>query len=44
VIYAAMCQMRGETPDYHHEIHQLAVKLPWIGQFSPVRMAVMRRK
>jgi ubiquinone/menaquinone biosynthesis C-methylase UbiE len=44
VIYAAMCQMRGEAPDYHHEIHQLAVKLPWIGQFSPVRMAVMRRK
>ncbi len=44
VIYSAMCQMRGETPDYRHEIHQLAVKLPWFGQFSPIRMVVMRRK
>ena len=44
VIYSAMCQMRGENPDYNHEIHQLAVRLPWIGQFSPIRMAVLRRK
>lgn len=43
VIYSAMCQMRGEKPDYNHEIHQLAVKLPWFGKFSPIRMAVMRR-
>jgi ubiquinone/menaquinone biosynthesis C-methylase UbiE len=44
VIYSAMCQMRGETPDYRHEIHQLAVKLPWFGKFSPIRMAVMRKR
>ena len=44
VIYSAMCQMRGETPDYRHEIHQIAVKLPWFGEFSPIRMAVMRRR
>ncbi len=44
VIYSAMCQMRGETPDYLHEIHQLAVRLPWFGQFSPIRMAIMRRR
>lgn len=44
VIYSAMCQMRGEEPDYDHEIHRLAVRLPWIGQFSPIRMAVLRRK
>ncbi|MBN2373536.1 class I SAM-dependent methyltransferase [bacterium] len=43
VIYAAMCQMRGEKPDYRHEIHQLSIRLPWIGQFSPIRMAVMRK-
>lgn len=43
VIYSKMCQMRGENPDYRHEIHQLAVQLPWIGQFSPIRMAVLRR-
>lgn len=44
VIYSAMCQMRGEAPDYNHEIHRLAVRLPWVGRFSPIRMAVMRKK
>jgi hypothetical protein len=44
VIYSAMCKMRGEEPDYDHEIHRLAVQLPWVGQFSPIRLAVMRRK
>ena len=44
VIYSAMCQMRGEEPDYQHEIHRLAVDLPWTGQFSPIRMAVLRRR
>lgn len=44
VIYSAMCQMRGEQPDYQHEIHQLAVKLPWNGQFSPIRMVTLRRR
>jgi SAM-dependent methyltransferase len=44
VIYSKMCQMRGESPDYNHEIHQLAVDLPWIGQFSPIKMAVLRKR
>ena len=44
VIYSAMCRMRGEEPDYNHEIHQLAVSLPWVGQFSPTRMAVLHGK
>jgi len=44
VIYSKMCQMRGETPDYSHEIHQLAIRLPWFGQFSPIRMAVLHKK
>lgn len=44
IIYSKMCQMRGENPDYKHEIHQLAPHLPWIGQFSPIRMVVLRRK
>lgn len=44
VIYSALCQMRGEQPNYEHEIHQIAVKLPWFGQFSPIRMAVLRRR
>ena len=44
VIYSSMCQMRGEVPDYDHDIHKLAIHLPWTGQFSPIRMAVMRKK
>jgi len=44
VIYSKLCQMRGEQPDYGHEIHRLAVDLPWSGQFSPVRLAVLRSK
>ena len=43
VIYSAMCRMRGEEPDYDHEIHRLAVDLPPVGQFSPIRLAVLRR-
>jgi len=44
VIYAKMCQMRGEEPNYNHEIHQIAVKLPWTGQFSPIKLVVLKRK
>jgi hypothetical protein len=43
VIYSAMCQMRNEPPDYRHEIHQLAPRLPWFGQFSPIRMVIASR-
>ena len=43
VVYSAMCKMRGEQPDYDHEIHRLAVNLPETGQFSPIRMAVLRK-
>jgi ubiquinone/menaquinone biosynthesis C-methylase UbiE len=43
VIYSKMCQMKGENPDYQHEIHQLAIHLPWFGQFSPIRMVVIQK-
>jgi len=44
VVYSKMCQMRGEKPDYQHDIHKLAVNLPPFGQFSPIRMAILHRK
>jgi SAM-dependent methyltransferase len=44
VLYSALCQRRGEEPDYDHEIHRLAVHLPWTGKFSPIRLAVLRRR
>ncbi len=44
LVYSAMCRMKNEEPDYDHEIHRLAVDLPWVGMFSPVRMAILKRK
>ena len=44
VIYSKMCQMRGEKPDYLHDIHKLAVELPSFEKFSPIRLAILRRK
>ncbi len=44
LVYSAYCSARGEEPDYGHEIHRLAVDLPSAGQFSPIRMVVLRRK
>jgi hypothetical protein len=44
VIYSKMCQMRSEKPDYDHDIHRLAIDLPDAGCFSPIRVAVLRKK
>lgn len=44
VIYSEMCRMQGKEPDYKHDIHQLSIRLPWVGKFSPIRMAIMRKK
>jgi len=44
LVYSKMCQMKGEEPDYMHEIHQLSINLPWVGQFSPIRMVVLQKK
>jgi ubiquinone/menaquinone biosynthesis C-methylase UbiE len=43
LLYAAMCKERGEEPNYTHDIHRLALKLPWTGQFSPIRLVVLVR-
>jgi ubiquinone/menaquinone biosynthesis C-methylase UbiE len=44
VIYSKMCQMRKEEPNYQHDIHRLGVLLPEVGNFSPVRRVLMRRR
>ncbi|MSP43450.1 MAG: class I SAM-dependent methyltransferase [Alphaproteobacteria bacterium] len=43
VIYSAMCHMQGVEPDYDHDIHRLAVHLPPMGNFSPIRLALCRK-
>ncbi len=43
VVYSKYCQMKNMEPDYHHEIHQLAVDLPAVGSISPIKLIVMRK-
>lgn len=44
VIYAKLCQDRGEHPDYLHDIHQFAVDLAPHGDFSPIKLQICRRR
>lgn len=44
VIYSAACHLKREEPDYFHPIHQIASRLPVIGDFCPIRLVAMRRK
>lgn len=44
LVYSKLCQMQGVEPDYNHDIHHLAIDLPPVGQFSPVRLAILRRR
>ncbi len=43
VVYSKYCQMKNMEPDYHHEIHQLAVDLPAVGSVSPIKLIIMRK-
>jgi len=43
IIYSKMCDNNKTEPDYNHEIHKLAIDLPSIGNFSPIRMAVLQK-
>lgn len=44
VIYSAGCQLAGEEPDYFHPIHQVAARLPVIGDFCPIKLVTLRRR
>ena len=38
VIYSKYCQMKDTKPDYQHEIHRLAIDLPEMGNYSPIKL------
>jgi ubiquinone/menaquinone biosynthesis C-methylase UbiE len=42
VVYSKYCQLTGVKPDYHHEIHRLAIDLPPHGNYSPIKLVVHR--
>jgi SAM-dependent methyltransferase len=44
VIYSKLCQEGGSEPDYFDPHHQYAARLPFCGEFGPVRMICMRGK
>jgi hypothetical protein len=44
VIYSAGCFLEGKEPDYFHPIHQVAARLPPIGDYCPIKLVSMRRK
>lgn len=43
IIYSKICDNNKTEPDYNHEIHKLAIDLPSVGNFSPIRMAVLQK-
>jgi SAM-dependent methyltransferase len=43
VIYSALCEVEGLPLDYQHPIHRVALKLPPVGDFSPIKLIRARR-
>lgn len=41
VVYSKMCQIQGIEPSYDHDLYNVAVELPYHGEFSPIRMIVL---
>ena len=44
VIYSKICQIEGVQPDYFDKHHELASKLPFCGNYGPVRMMLLSKK
>jgi ubiquinone/menaquinone biosynthesis C-methylase UbiE len=40
VIYSALCKIENSPVDYEHPIHRVAMQLPPIGDFSPIKLIV----
>ena len=43
VIYSKLCAIEGKSPDYQHDIHRMSVDLPVMGDFSPVKLFILRK-
>ena len=44
VVYSAICKDKNITPDYNDIHHRLASRLPFSGEFGPVRAIVFKKK
>jgi ubiquinone/menaquinone biosynthesis C-methylase UbiE len=43
VIYSKLCQIGGVEPDYFDEHHKLASRLPFCGNYGPIKMMILKR-
>lgn len=43
VVYSKLCAIENKSPDYRHPIYELSVKLPALGDFSPIKLFVLAR-
>jgi SAM-dependent methyltransferase len=44
VIYSRICQDNGVEPDYFDPHHKLAARLPFVGNFGPVKMLTLKKR
>lgn len=44
ILYSKICAINNVTPDYFDVHHELAVKLPFFGNFGPIGMYHLRKK
>jgi SAM-dependent methyltransferase len=44
VIYSKICQETGVEPNYFDDHHKLAAKLPFCGNYGPIKMVILERK
>lgn len=43
IIYSKICAETGAQPDYFDDHHRFATALPFLGEYGPVRMLVLRK-
>jgi ubiquinone/menaquinone biosynthesis C-methylase UbiE len=43
-IYALMCMGESTEPDYYHPIHEAASKLPFMGEYGPIRFIAWKKR
>ena len=44
IIYSSICKVKGEVADYSDIHHELASKLPFLGNFGPTRAIIFKKK
>ena len=43
VIYSKICDEQKKSTDYYDDHHRLAAALPFVGEYGPVRLVILRK-